>query len=76
MSFDDLAHWARGSGLEIILIFLGAVLAGRFARWAALRMPSRLHRNDKHVFALAQALAWLATATIWVVATMLILSRP
>src|SRR5437764_989401 len=75
VTFDDLSYWARGSGLEIILIFIGAMLLGRLARWVALRTPSRIHRNDKHVFALAQAVAWLATATIWVVAIMLILLR-
>jgi small conductance mechanosensitive channel len=75
VSVDDLTHWSRGAGLEIVLIFLGAVLVGRFARWVALRMPSRLHRRDKHMFALAQALAWLATATVWVVAAMLILLK-
>lgn len=75
MSFDDISHWGRGSGLEIVLIFLGAVLLSRFARWFLLRSPTRLRGEDRHKYALAQALAWLATATIWAVAVMLILSK-
>ena len=75
MTFDDISEWARGSGLEIVLIFLGAVLLSRFARWFLLRTPTRLRGEDRHKYALAQALAWLATATIWVVAIMLILSK-
>jgi small-conductance mechanosensitive channel len=75
VSFDDISNWARGSGLEIVLIFLGAVLLVRFARWFLLRTPSRLRGEDRHKYALAQAMAWLATATIWAVAGMLILSK-
>lgn len=75
MRFDDITDWARSSGLEIVLIVLGALLLSRFARWAIARAPSRLRRNDKHSLALAQAISWLAVASIWAMTVLLILQR-
>lgn len=70
-----MGQWARGKGFEIVLLFLGALLLARFVRWLALRAPLRLHRGDKHTLALAQALAWLGVASVWLVATVLILAK-
>ncbi|MPY95705.1 MAG: mechanosensitive ion channel [Acidimicrobiia bacterium] len=75
MRFDDITDWARSSGLEIVLIILGGLLLTRVARWVVATAPSRLHRDDKHSLALAQAISWLATATIWLLSTLLILQR-
>ena len=29
----DVSHWARGSGLEIVLLVTGAILLTRLATW-------------------------------------------
>jgi small conductance mechanosensitive channel len=75
LRFDDISYWLRSSGLEIVLIILGGMLLTRFARWALAKAPSRLHRDDKHSLALFQAFTWMATASIWLVSTLLILQR-
>lgn len=75
LTADDLATWARGRGLETVLIFLGAVLLARLVRWLALRAPAQLRRDDKHGLALAQALAWLGVATVWLIASIMILAK-
>ena len=87
MNLDDLDHWARGSGLEIVLIGVGAVLLVRVVQWVSARMIERAQRSDldsadliasekdKHKSALAQAVSWTATAVIYFIATLLILER-
>jgi small conductance mechanosensitive channel len=87
--FDDLSQWARGSGLEMVLIVLGAVLAARFVRWTADRLIERATRvsprgsedaliaseASKHQGALVQGLSWAVVALIYFVALMLVLDR-
>ena len=86
MQVDDLSRWARGSGLEIVLLVLGAVLFTRFLDWGATRMVARLQTSpgdpltvaserDKHVYALVQAVERLAIAMVWFVTTALVLLR-
>jgi small conductance mechanosensitive channel len=86
MQVDDLSHWARGSGLEIVLLGLGAILFTRFLDWAAARVVARLQTSpgdpvavaserDKHVYALVQALERLAIAMVWFVTVALVLLR-
>src|SRR4051812_32264070 len=86
MQVDDLSRWARGSGLEIVLLVLGAVLLTRGLDWAAARMVARLQTSpgdpaavaserDKHVYALVQALDRLAIAMVWFVTVALVLLR-
>lgn len=84
---SDLGVWLRSSGLEIILFVLGAVLLGRFIRWAGDRITSRIDtdstRGDavvrseasKHRHTLAQVLSWLCTVVIWAVTGALVLGR-
>jgi small conductance mechanosensitive channel len=86
MQVDDLSRWARGNGLEIVLLVLGAVLLTRFLDWGATRMVARLQtapddplvvvsERDKHVNALVQAIERLAIAMVWFVTTALVLLR-
>lgn len=87
MNLDDLERWARGSGLEIVLIGVGAVLLVRVVQWTAARMMERTQlageesgdlvasERDKHKGALAQAVSWTAKAVIFFVAALLILER-
>ena len=34
-TFDDVSFWARGRGLEIVLLVTGAILLARFVSWRA-----------------------------------------
>jgi moderate conductance mechanosensitive channel len=83
----DISTWLRGSGLEIVLLLLGALLLARFATWSGRRITERIDaastdedalvRSEaaKHRHALAQVLTWLTIALIWCVTTVQILER-
>lgn len=89
MTFDDLSRWARGHGLEAVLIALGASLAARFVRWGADRLIERARGMDeraetgslvaseasKHRGALVQVLAWSTLSILYFVAGILVLER-
>jgi small conductance mechanosensitive channel len=89
MRVDDLSRWVRGSGLEAILIILGAMLAARFVRWIADRVIERtalLHEEgggdtlvaseaSKYRGALTQGIAWAAVAIVYFIAVVLALDR-
>ena len=84
---DDIGVWARGNGLEIVLLVLGAVLLVRFAGWVRDRITKRidatsegedspvLSETTKHRQAVANLLTWVATVLIWAVAVALVLDR-
>lgn len=38
----DISTWLRGSGLEIVLLVLGAILLTRFATWSGRRITERI----------------------------------
>lgn len=87
--FDDLSRWARGNGLEIVLIAVGAVLLARLARWVTDQVTADLHRRVdtrpggdevpderiKHFFAVAQVASWTFIGLTYFVAFMLIIAR-
>lgn len=86
MQVDDLSRWARGDGLEVVLLVLGALLCTRFLAWGASKVVDRLQTSpidplvvvserDKHVYALVQALDRLAIAMVWFVTATLVLLR-
>lgn len=89
MAFDDLERWARGSGLEAVLIATGSVLLARVVRWAADRLVARSQHRDvrdreaglvpsetaKHEGALVQVIAWSLIALVYFVAALLVLDR-
>jgi len=89
MNLDDLGRWARGSGLEVVLLAVGSVLLVRFVRWSADRLTQRAqgdedreNANDlvaweksKHERALIQIVEWTAIALVYVVASVMILER-
>ncbi len=72
-----LAHWARGDGLEIVLLVTGAVLLTRLVTWlrekithridATARETDSLVRSEaaKHRHALAQVFTWAALVIIY-----------
>ena len=83
----DVALWLRGSGLEILLLVLGAILLTRFATWLRDLVTRRIDANDdesdalvrsesaKHRHALAQVLTWTVLVTVYVVAGVQIVER-
>jgi moderate conductance mechanosensitive channel len=83
----DLSHWARGSGLEIVLFVVGAELLARFVRWIGQRVTSRIDESQrsadvlvrseqsKHRHSVAQVLTWIAVVIIYVIAAILVADR-
>jgi len=86
-SLTDLERWARGSGLEIVLLVTGAILLTRFATWLGGRIAQRIDANaqetdalvrseaEKHRHALTQVVTWTTLVLIYCVTAMLIVQR-
>jgi small conductance mechanosensitive channel len=83
---NDVDHWLRGNGLEIVLYILGAVLLARFVSWLRDRIIDRIEtgpeqqgivrsESSKHRKAVAQIVAWIGVVLIWSLATVLVLNR-
>ena len=89
MHIGDITTWARGTGLEIVLLIVGAALAGRFVHWLSGRYVKRLERRAhrqpeddvmpddaaKHLRTLAQAAEWLAIGVLYFVAALFVLAK-
>ena len=89
MSFDDVSHWVRVDGLEIVLILVGAVLVARMVRWFIDRTVSFVDRRDeatngdaltasearKREKAVAQVLGWCSVGVIYLIAFVLVLQH-
>src|SRR5713226_2611151 len=83
----DVAVWARGSGLEIVLLVTGAMLLTRLAAWLGGKITDRIDANaretdalvrseaSKHRHALAQVITWATLAIIYCVAAVAIAER-
>lgn len=83
----DVALWARGSGLEIVLIVTGTILLTRLATWLGGKITGRIDANaretdalvrseaSKHRHALAQVITWATLAVIYCVAAVAIAER-
>jgi len=86
-TLSDFSHWARGSGLEIVLYVVGAELLARLVRWFGGRVTSRIDEKQsqvdtlvrseaaKHRHAVAQVLTWVTVVLIYVVAAILVADR-
>jgi small conductance mechanosensitive channel len=84
---NDLSSWARGNGLVIVLLVLGAILLTRLAVWTRDRFVARIDarvieadelvRSEaaKHRQVVAQVLTWSALAVIYVVTAVLIVQN-
>jgi len=84
---DDVRLWLSGSGLEILLILLGAMLLTRFAAWLKTMITQRIDANDaesddlvrseatKHRHSLAQVLTWTVLVIVYCVAGVQIAAR-
>jgi len=83
----DVTRWARGAGLEIVLLVTGAILLTRFATWLGGRIIARIDANaqetdalvrseaTKHRHALAQVVTWITLVLIYSVTALLIVQR-
>ena len=89
MDLGDVSHWARGHGLQILLIAIGSVLIGRFVHWASSRYRQALDRESrgqiehgatasertKQARTVVQVVEWGIVAVVYFVAVLLIMSR-
>jgi small conductance mechanosensitive channel len=83
----NIGLWARGSGLEIVLLLTGAILLTRFATWLGGKITNRIDANaretdalvrseaSKHRQALASVITWTALVVIYCVTGLAILAR-
>jgi small conductance mechanosensitive channel len=83
----EFLNWARGSGLEVVLLILGAVLLTRFAKWVGVRIDQHVDAGSsdkdslvrseaiKHRQAVTQVITWVTVAVIWAVAVVLVIAR-
>lgn len=79
--------WARGSGLAIVLVVVGAILMGRCVRWLQPIITRRVDVSatdvdqlvrseaEKHRHALVQVAVWTLLALIYTVAAVLVIPR-
>jgi moderate conductance mechanosensitive channel len=86
-SLPDIGLWARGSGLEIVLLVTGAILLTRLATWLGGRITDRIDANaretdalvrseaSKHRHALASVITWVALVVIYCATGVAILAR-
>ncbi len=84
---SDITTWLRSSGLEIVLLIIGAVLFSRFATFvrdritrridAGFRSSDALVRTEaaKHRHALAQVVTWVVLTVVYVLVGMEVLRR-
>jgi moderate conductance mechanosensitive channel len=73
----DIEVWARGRGLEIVLLVTGAILLTRFTAWVGAKITDRIDANAqetdalvrseaaKHRHALAQVITWSTLVLIY-----------
>src|SRR5262252_3673125 len=76
-ALHGIGHWARGSGLEIVLLVVGTVLLTRLVSWLGATITKRIDANAretdalvrseaaKHRHALAQVITWATLVVIY-----------
>ena len=86
-ALHDIGMWARGRGLEIVLLIVGAILLTRFLAWlrdkitrqidAHAQETDALVRSEaaKHRHALAQVITWVSVVVIYCVTAILVAQR-
>nr|WP_222618172.1 mechanosensitive ion channel family protein [Nakamurella sp. PAMC28650] len=82
---NDMGTWARGNGLQIVLLVLGSILLGRMVRWTSTRITERIDaRSDgddalvkseaaKHRHVLAQVISWTVLVVVYAIAGVLVI---
>lgn len=86
-NLSDITDWLRGDGLQVVLLLLGAVLAGRFVGWIRVILTRRIDKNfrhgdelvrsedAKHWHALLQVCAWVVLAIVYFSVVLEVLRR-
>jgi small-conductance mechanosensitive channel len=86
-SLGDFGRWARGNGLEIVLLVVGSVLVARFVAWLGANLTGRIDAQDessdalvrseaaKHRHSVAQVITGTALVLIYSIAGVLVLAR-
>jgi small conductance mechanosensitive channel len=87
-TFSDISRWARGKGLEIVMLVSGALLLARLITWLTDRFTRRIDdrgkrvadelvrsEESKHLHAVAQVTRWLVIVLLYFVAALLVLQR-
>jgi small conductance mechanosensitive channel len=86
-SLSDFSRWARGNGLEIVLLIVGSLLLARFAAWFGNRLTDRIDLQDqsadalvrseaaKHRHSLTQVITWTVVVLIYSITGVLVLER-
>jgi small-conductance mechanosensitive channel len=74
---SNISHWARGRGLEIVLLVVGTILLTRLVSWLGERITKQIDANAretdalvrseaaKHRHALAQVITWATLVVIY-----------
>lgn len=88
-TFDDVWEWARGRGLEVVLLVTGSILLARFVAWLSPRIVDYLGRRAerlqgkrgvdvdqvRHYRAVVQAASYLAIGIIYASTVLLVFDR-
>ncbi len=86
-SLRDFSRWARGNGLEIVLLVVGSMLLTRLVVWLGATVTARIDAQDgrtdalvrseaaKHRHALTQVITWAAVVLIYTITGVLVLER-
>ena len=86
-SLHQISLWARGRGLEIVLLIVGAILLTRLIAWLRDHITRRIDANAreadalvrseaaKHRHALAQVITWATVAVIYCTTAILVAER-
>lgn len=84
---NDIAVWARGSGLEIVMLVTGAAILTRLATWAGGRITTRIDAQAhdpngiirteaaKHRHAVAQVVTWAVLVLVYCLTGVLVVQR-
>jgi small-conductance mechanosensitive channel len=84
---SDVTGWARGNGLQIVLLVLGAILLGRVVRWTSTRITARIDLSAvgvdelvsseaaKHRHALTQVATWTFLGLLYSATAIVIVQR-
>ena len=87
MQLTSIEMWARGRGLEIVLLVIGAILLGRLTAWLGAKITDRIdaHAREsdalvrseaaKHRHALAQLITWAVLVVIYCVTGLAVAER-
>ena len=86
-SLSDIGVWARGSGLEIVLLVTGALLLTRFATWLGGRITAHIDAHSgngdsflrseaaKHRHAVTQVVTWSVLVLVYCLTAVLVAQR-